>query len=48
MTTFLANYWEGNPSGPWDLGGPAGPDALHLLVRLVDKWKDGEWRVENM
>ena len=33
------------PGGPCDLGGPS---DLHGLVRLIEEWKDGEWRVENM
>ena len=35
----------GGPGGPCDLGGPS---DLHGLVRLIEEWKDGEWRVENM
>ena len=35
----------GGPGGPCDLGGPS---DLPGLVRLIEEWKDGEWRVENM
>ena len=35
----------GGPGGPCDLGGSS---DLHGMVRLIEEWKDGEWRVENM